>query len=52
LNDPFKGGREFIKKKGCTLETEGESHIEEVEPFSFHTKKLPVRGVDWDIAEG
>jgi len=52
LNDPFKGRREFVKKKGCTPETEWESHFKEVEPFPFHTEKLPVRGVDWDIAKG
>jgi len=52
LNDPLKGGREFIKKKGCTPETEWESHIKEVEPFPLHTEKLPVRGEDRDIAKG
>ena len=51
-NDPFRGGREFIKKKGCTPETEWESHIKEVEPFPLHTEKLPVRGVDRDVAKG
>jgi len=40
------------KKEGCTPETEWESHIEEVEPLPFQADKLPVRGVDRDIAKG
>ena len=51
LNDPFNRRREFIKKEGGRPETEGEDHIEEIEPFPFHTQKFPIRGVDGNIAK-
>ena len=51
LNDPFNCRRKFVKKEGGPPETEGEDHIEEIEPFPFHTQKFPIRGVDGNIAK-
>ena len=51
LNDPFNRRREFFKKEGNRPETKGEDHIEEIKPSPFHTQKLPVRGVDGNVAK-